>query len=148
MFGLSFPELLIVMVVALVVLGPERLPKLAKTLGKAMREVRRTTSEFKDMVEGEFHALERDVEAMPGKQEAAALPAGATAGAPLVRPAGAIPVAGATETVSPPEPVAVASEPVAVAAHPSIAAAHVALAAEPSPVAADPAASDAPTKDA
>ena len=95
MFGLSFPELLIVMVVALVVLGPERLPKLAKTLGKAMREVRRTTSEFKDMVEGEFHALDREVERMPERKEGAQPEALPAPGVPTVRPAGAVPVAAA-----------------------------------------------------
>ena len=46
MFGFGFGELVLVLVVALLVLGPEKLPKLAKTLGKGMREFRRAASEF------------------------------------------------------------------------------------------------------
>jgi len=46
MFGLGFGEIILVLVVALLVLGPEKLPALAKTLGKGMREFRRAASEF------------------------------------------------------------------------------------------------------
>ena len=46
MFGLGFGEIIFVLVVALLVLGPEKLPKLAKQLGRGMREFRRAASEF------------------------------------------------------------------------------------------------------
>ena len=46
MFGLGFGEIILVLVVALLVLGPEKLPKLAKQLGRGMREFRRAASEF------------------------------------------------------------------------------------------------------
>lgn len=46
MFGLGFTEIVVVLVVALLVLGPEKLPKLARQLGRGMREFRRAASEF------------------------------------------------------------------------------------------------------
>ena len=58
MFGIGMPELLLILAVALVVLGPKKLPELARALGKGMAEFRRATDELKD----EFHKIERDVE--------------------------------------------------------------------------------------
>lgn len=55
MFGLSFGEVLIIMVVALLVLGPERLPKVAKNVGKGMREFRRATGGFRQVLEEELY---------------------------------------------------------------------------------------------
>jgi Tat protein translocase TatB subunit len=46
MFGIGGPELLVIFVVALLVLGPNKLPELARTLGRAMSEVRRVSTEF------------------------------------------------------------------------------------------------------
>jgi Tat protein translocase TatB subunit len=48
MFGIGMPELLVIFVVALVVLGPKRLPELARTLGKAMAEFRRQSTDIID----------------------------------------------------------------------------------------------------
>ncbi len=50
MFGMGMPELLLILVVALVVVGPKKLPDLAKSLGKGMRQFRDATEEIK----GEF----------------------------------------------------------------------------------------------
>jgi sec-independent protein translocase protein TatB len=61
MFGLSFGEILIIAVLALLLLGPERLPEAAKTLGKGLRDIRRATDDLKDQVEREIYADDRKV---------------------------------------------------------------------------------------
>ena len=43
MFGIGLPELIIIIIVALVVLGPDRLPEAARALGRGVAEVRRAT---------------------------------------------------------------------------------------------------------
>lgn len=56
MFGLSFGELLIIAVIALLLLGPDRLPEAAKTFGKGLRDLRRATEDLKDQVEHEIYS--------------------------------------------------------------------------------------------
>ena len=46
MFGIGSMELLVTLVVALLVLGPKNLPKIAHTLGRAMGEFRRVSTDF------------------------------------------------------------------------------------------------------
>lgn len=47
MFGIGFTELLLILIVALIVLGPEKLPDLAKALGRAYSEFKRAGEELK-----------------------------------------------------------------------------------------------------
>ncbi|MBL93133.1 MAG: twin-arginine translocase subunit TatB [Myxococcales bacterium] len=46
MFGIGFGELIIIFIVALLVVGPHKLPEMAKNLAKVLREVRKTSDEF------------------------------------------------------------------------------------------------------
>ncbi len=61
MFGIGMPELILIAVVALIVLGPQKLPDLAKSLGRAVREFRKATSELKEtlQVDGEFSEVKK-----------------------------------------------------------------------------------------
>jgi TatA/E family protein of Tat protein translocase len=51
MFGIGMPEFLLIMAIALIVIGPKKLPELAKALGKALGEFKKATSELKDSLE-------------------------------------------------------------------------------------------------
>ena len=53
MFGMSLAEILIVLVLLLVVVGPERLPDVARVIGKGLREIRRATNMFRDTIQME-----------------------------------------------------------------------------------------------
>lgn len=53
------PELVVILVVALVVLGPTRLPEVARTIGRAMAEFRRQTTDLMDEFQAEGTRAER-----------------------------------------------------------------------------------------
>jgi TatA/E family protein of Tat protein translocase len=73
------PELIVILVIALIVLGPKRLPEVARSLGKAMSEFKRQSSEIMD----EFQAQARlDEDTERAKRVKPAPPAGAIANAP------------------------------------------------------------------
>lgn len=70
MFGIGMPEFLLIMAIALIVIGPKKLPDLAKALGKALGEFKKATSDLKDSMEIEkplsdvkrtFDDLNRDI---------------------------------------------------------------------------------------
>ncbi|MFI5366236.1 MAG: Sec-independent protein translocase protein TatB [Candidatus Binatia bacterium] len=91
MFGIGTPELLVILVVALIVLGPERMPEIARALGKAMAELRRATSGLTDELQNARIMLEREAQAAAQKT-AAPEPeppsvASAAPAAPAVEPA-------------------------------------------------------------
>lgn len=48
MFGIGAPELIVILVIALVVFGPGKLPELGKAVGKTIREFKNATKEITD----------------------------------------------------------------------------------------------------
>lgn len=51
MFGIGMSELLVILVIALIFIGPKRLPEIAKGLGRAINEFRRATDDIKKEVQ-------------------------------------------------------------------------------------------------
>jgi TatA/E family protein of Tat protein translocase len=51
MFGIGMPEMILILAIALIVIGPKKLPDLAKSLGRAMREFKKATNDFKETIQ-------------------------------------------------------------------------------------------------
>ena len=85
MLGIGAEELLLVLVVALLVLGPERLPRMARDVGRVVGDLRRTSDEFReeflqaDKYLAAEKLLERQASTPAPPAEPAALPGGAAA---------------------------------------------------------------------
>lgn len=77
MFGLGFQEILVILAIALLVIGPRKLPDLAKTLGKAFREFKHATDDLRQNFD--LETLTRDepgpVAKKPSPDDAAKAPA-------------------------------------------------------------------------
>lgn len=99
---LSFPHLVVLFVIALVIFGPQKLPELARMLGKATAEFRKMTNDFRYALEDEVRELERQTRIR--EEQAAAARAAAQAPLPSIQapaPDGTVPwespATGATE---------------------------------------------------
>jgi TatA/E family protein of Tat protein translocase len=68
---LSIPHMIVVFVVVLVVFGPQKLPELARSLGKLMAEFRKASGDFKSAFEEEMRDLERQARIAELKKQAA-----------------------------------------------------------------------------
>ncbi len=90
MFGLGMGEIAIILVLALILLGPQRLPDAAKQLGKGLRDFRKATEDLKQQFESELYAPEKPSPAKPTLVEPAA---GAASEAAVAIPPGGVPPA-------------------------------------------------------
>jgi len=95
MFGMSMTEIVIIAVLALVLLGPDRLPEAAKTIGKTVRDLKKATDGLKDQIEAELHQAERSIDK--------------AINAPDVPPVASAAMAATGAAVRPPAPAPVAS---------------------------------------
>ena len=97
---LSLPHLVVLFIVALMVFGPQKLPELARMLGKATAEFRKMTSDFRYALEDEVRELERNTRIKEEEVAAAARAAQAPVPMPSAVPDGAV----SRETPIPSEP--------------------------------------------
>jgi len=114
----SVPHLIIIFAVALMVFGPEKLPELARTLGKVMGEFRRATGDLRSTFEGHMRDLEREAElrrvreAQPAGQPGPTIGGGASASAlPVSTPEASSSEGAPSQDALPPAPGTVATEP-------------------------------------
>ncbi len=109
----SVPHLVIIFVVALVVFGPEKLPDLARNLGKVMGEFRRATGDLRSTFETHMRDLEREADLRKAREAQAAVAAPA-ATEPENSIAGGLPAAlplSTAETSDAVDPASAPSDP-------------------------------------
>jgi TatA/E family protein of Tat protein translocase len=111
--GLSMTEVIIILGLALLLLGPDQLPTLARSIGKGLRELRKATDDIKGQFEQEIARI--DLEGTPQRMIAPVPPptdeggttqAGAGPAAGAASAAGATPAAGAAPPPAPDDPAA------------------------------------------
>jgi TatA/E family protein of Tat protein translocase len=86
---LSIPHMIVLFVVVLVVFGPQKLPELARGLGKIMAEFRKASSDFRSAFEEEMREMERQTLQAARKKAAETVAAGDSAQpATLATPSG------------------------------------------------------------
>jgi sec-independent protein translocase protein TatA len=83
-FGIGPWEIVLILIVALIILGPGKLTETARTLGKIVRSIRKTSAEFTAAVTREMNKVEEDEppKPLPKEKKAAPLPEGETGKAP------------------------------------------------------------------
>lgn len=64
-FGIGLPEMAVIMVVALLIFGPKKLPEIGRSMGKAIRSFQDASSEFENEFKREAEQIEQAVKTPP-----------------------------------------------------------------------------------
>jgi len=70
MFGIGIPEMIVIATVALVFIGPDKLPGVLRSIGKGLVELKRATSGVRSTVQDEMQKIEEEMELNEVRQEA------------------------------------------------------------------------------
>ena len=103
MFGLGFGEIVIIAILALLLLGPDRLPEAAKTLGKTLQDLKKATDGLKGQLQSEMYSVEKAVQK--------AIDGAGSPAAPEVPPVAAAAVARTGGPPGPPPPATAENVP-------------------------------------
>src|SRR5271165_5442168 len=98
--NLGMPELIFIFLLALVVVGPKKLPELARQFGKYMAEFKRASNEFRRQLEDEMLNIELEERAKKEKEAPRILPPGPAPEEPALAPAQGIVSRGNSEDIS------------------------------------------------
>lgn len=129
MFGMGGTEILVILIVALLFLGPEKLPDAAKSISKGIRDLRKQTREFQETIEADekIGGAIRDLKsALNGEEPRRVRPPRPLPGATTPEAAAAA-TAAITEGITTGEPLATSTEEVPAGAETANAAATVTL---------------------
>jgi sec-independent protein translocase protein TatB len=124
MFNLGAGEIAIILIAALLILGPKQLPELARGLGKFLKDFRKQTDDVRSVVEREFYKMEDELHAPPPSPSQSAQiaahsehppgsPYGVEDAADEATPSPSLPTAPAEAASTPEEPAGEVGKPVA-----------------------------------
>jgi sec-independent protein translocase protein TatB len=105
---LSIPHMIVLFIVVLVVFGPQKLPELARGLGKLMAEFRKASTDFKSAFEEEMREMERaamQAERKKAAETAAAAAAAVESSPPAITDGSAVTAAPTSEAPSEPRAI-------------------------------------------
>jgi sec-independent protein translocase protein TatB len=86
MFGIGGEELILILIIALIVLGPERMPKVMRDIGRVVGDLRRTSEQLREEFLNADKLLEKSPDATASSAPVAAIPATARTSEPAAIP--------------------------------------------------------------
>jgi sec-independent protein translocase protein TatB len=69
MFGIGTSEILIILLIAILVLGPKEIPKIARTIGRGIRQLERARDELRQTLDNDLYDEEEDTKPTSEEQE-------------------------------------------------------------------------------